>query len=539
MQPSSLKQRVIIGFLALGFGNLLMIALISFRQLMPDLLFGQLSITLSVLLIGLIVYGFVNFFRALVSPLIHIHHSLKALLQDGKTERVPVKGRSEVAAIGKYYNRLLSNIEQLTSFARSIEEGRFDAEMETLNEADMLGNALFQMRDKLQDVARQDKLRNWQTEGLARFADILRTSTDNLEDFSRRLIAEIVRYTESNQGSMFLAGEGENPTLELLASYAWDRHKFGQQSLQLGEGMAGQAWQEEETIYITEVPNDYVTISSGLGEANPNALIIIPMKLNDVVYGILELASFGEFEDHKRLFLEKLAESIASTIKNIRDNQNTKVLLAESQELTEEMRAQEEEMRQNMEELQATQEEMARKQDALTVSNMRTQAVFKNSMDAILAVSPNGLIEDCNPAAAQLFNRLDLNSSKMAISELIPSITLESIRHRTDKIRTEGLKTTGENLDLEVSTYWFDEQENSVTLVYVRDITDESKKEAAIAKTMKELQQINDQLETNQSEMKAQENVLIGMVQRFEDKEKELIEQLRKNELELEKIKGN
>jgi PAS domain-containing protein len=122
---------------------------------------------------------------------------------------------------------------------------------------------------------------------------------------------------------------------------------------------------EKKTIYLTEIPSDYLFITSGLGSANPRSLLIVPMMINEEVQGIIEIASFNVYKPYEIEFVEKLAQSVAAIVSNIRTEENTRYLLGQSQQQTEQMQAQEEEMRQNMEELQATQEEMARKEKEL------------------------------------------------------------------------------------------------------------------------------------------------------------------------------
>jgi PAS domain S-box-containing protein len=114
---------------------------------------------------------------------------------------------------------------------------------------------------------------------------------------------------------------------------------------------------------MTEVPQDFVNITSGLGDARPDCILIVPLKLNNKIEGVIELASMKAFKNHEVEFVKKLGETIASAITTVRTAENTKVFLEQSQQQTEEMRAQEEEMRQNMEELQATQEQIHRKNE--------------------------------------------------------------------------------------------------------------------------------------------------------------------------------
>ena len=135
--------------------------------------------------------------------------------------------------------------------------------------------------------------------------------------------------------------------------------------IKIGEGLAGQCFMEEETIYLKNVPQDFLRITSGLGDANPDVLLYVPIQSNEELQGVLELVSFRKFEEHEIQFIEQLASNLATAIGNTKVNQSTKVLLERTQQQTEEMRAQEEEMRQNMEEMEATQEEMQRKNNEI------------------------------------------------------------------------------------------------------------------------------------------------------------------------------
>lgn len=271
----------------------------------------------------------------------------------------------EIGEMGYAVEELVEGLRATSDFAENIGKGNYKTEFTPLSEQDVLGNSLIGMRDNLQKVAEDDRRRNWATEGTAKFGEILRQNNHNVTDLANIILSSLVKYMKANQGGLYVienetAGEESHMTLE--ACYAWDKRKYIEQKIYKGEGLAGQSWQEKDTIYITDVPEEYITITSGLGDASPTSILIVPLMVNDEVYGAIELASFNEFNKFEIEFMEKIAESIASSISSAKINVKTQLLLKESQQMTEQMQSQEEEMRQNMEELQATQEEMYRKQ---------------------------------------------------------------------------------------------------------------------------------------------------------------------------------
>jgi PAS domain S-box-containing protein len=280
----------------------------------------------------------------------------------------------------------------LSTFMEAISAGNYSADLDEGVNHGAMGNTLITMRDKLRANAEEDRKRNWSTSGLAQIGELLRTSFTSTQDLFDNIIKFVVKYTRSSQGGLFLLNEGNESQkfLELVACYAYERKKFLHKSIDIGEGLVGQSFLEAESIYLVEVPEDYIAITSSLGGAKPNALLLMPLKVNGKVFGILELATFGKYDPHEIELVEKLAESIASTISTVRINESTRILLEKTQQQTEEMRAQEEEMRQNMEELEATQEEMRRKEKHIQTmldSEKKRNEISNKNRQAIMELS--------------------------------------------------------------------------------------------------------------------------------------------------------
>jgi PAS domain S-box-containing protein len=300
----------------------------------------------------------------------------------------------EIGDMALAMDNLVNGLKGTTLFAENIGNGNYQSDFKPLSQHDVLGNALINMRDNLSKVAEDDKKRNWATGGLAKFGEILRTNNNDLLKLADEIIGNLVKYLQANQGALYIVDDnvdGEEPTMSMKACYAWDKKKFLNHKIHRGEGLAGQAWQEGDIVYLTEVPQNYIKITSGLGDANPTSVLIVPLKVNDQIFGVVEIASFGSFRDFEIEFVQKIAESIASTISSVKINAKTQRLLEESQEMTEQMRAQEEEMRQNMEELQATQEEMQRGQAEVE----GTMKVINESM-AVVEFDTEGVILKAN-----------------------------------------------------------------------------------------------------------------------------------------------
>ncbi|MEN7547514.1 GAF domain-containing protein [Rapidithrix thailandica] len=279
--------------------------------------------------------------------------------------------------------KIIHNLKKAAHFIQNITSGNYEVNWEGLNEENAalnennLAGALVKMREQMIKVKEQDQKRHWENEGLNKITEILRKHQTNLEELGDQVVAFMVNYMEANQGGLFLLNTQDEAKkfLELRGCYAYGRKKHLQKNIEIGEGLVGQTFLEQETLHLQEIPNGYTTITSGLGEATPCTLLLIPLNYNEVTQGILEIASFKIYDQHDIAFLEKACEIIASTMISLQTNERTKKLLELSQMQAEEMRSKEEELRQNLEELEATQEEMRRKEKEMTRMLLEAKAV--------------------------------------------------------------------------------------------------------------------------------------------------------------------
>ncbi len=310
--------------------------------------------------------------------------------------------------------------ERVLRFVNNLREGNLNNTELVTDKRDQLSRSLLKLHDYLvkskkeQEQNRiEEEQRTWVTHGLAQFGEILRRNNDNLEELAFNIISYQVNYLKINQGGFYLLNKNAkgDKFFELTSCIAFDRKKFADKVIQWEEGLIGRCALEKDTIYLTDVPNNYISITSGLGETNPSAILIVPLKANDEVYGVIELASFREFQPFEIEFVEKTAESIASTISAVQINIQTTKLLHETQIQAERMSQQEEELRQNLEEMQATQEESDRR-----------------------AVEMKGILEAIDNSAISC--EFGVDGSLISVNQLF----LETFKYLPEEIEGQNLK---------------------------------------------------------------------------------------------------
>ncbi|GJM63196.1 GAF domain-containing protein [Persicobacter diffluens] len=300
--------------------------------------------------------------KQVIQPILDLKDGLIALGQGEIIDIPERRTKDEIHEMIIAMKSLTEGLESKIKFSYEIGKGNYDQDFEQVSEKDSMGIALIKMRDSLKTNDEENKRRNWASNGLAQIAEVLRNYERSAEDLYDQVIRFICKYTNSNQGAIFLLEEEteKEPFLEMVACYAYERKKFEEKKVEIGDGLVGQCYLEKASIFLTEIPQNYVKITSGLGESTPTCILITPLIVNEQIFGVLELASFNKFQEHEIAFIEKVSETLASSIFNIKGSIRTQNLLNDSQIQAQQLKEKEEELQQNLEELRATQEQLER-----------------------------------------------------------------------------------------------------------------------------------------------------------------------------------
>lgn len=380
---------VLCSYRPITIGNLNWILLTQLDEADAMASLKRLILILVIIALGLavilyVISGWIN--NSIMGRLDILKNNLSAVTKGEFAELIENRSGDEIGIISNSVDQLNKRLQHSVNYLTELSKGNIEVEFQLTGENDRFGRALKSIRDSLtvrraeeDQRKKEDEIRNWTNQGIAMFNDIMRTDTNNLEKLSLNIIRNLVQYLSANQGGLFLLEEEDQKQhLNLIATYAFDRQKFLKKRVEIGEGLAGTCVLEKMTILTNRIPDDYMTITSGLGGARPKCLLVVPLKKDEEVLGVLEIASFEEFKPYEVEFVDKVAESIASALVTVKLHLQTTEYLERFQQQAEEMKAQDEELRQNIEELQATHEQMERLKEE---ENERNRKIMKEMED--------------------------------------------------------------------------------------------------------------------------------------------------------------
>jgi HAMP domain-containing protein/signal transduction histidine kinase/CheY-like chemotaxis protein len=247
---------------------------------------------------------------------------------------------------------LTTQVRAIAEVATAVTKGDLtrSIKVEALGEVAILKDNVNEMIRNLKDTTLKNSEQDWLKTNLAKFSRMLQGQKELLT-VGRLILSELAPVVSAQHAVFYILDAAKDPpVLSLLASYA-SRGSLGHQ-LRLGEGLVGQCALEKQKILLTNVPSDYIRISSGLGDAPPQNILVLPVVFEGQVKGVLELASFDRFNPTHQAFLDQLTESIGIVLNTIEANVRTEDLLKQSQSLAQELQRRQEELQQTNQELQ-------------------------------------------------------------------------------------------------------------------------------------------------------------------------------------------
>ena len=356
-----------------------------------------------------------------IKPLKRITKTTRTLAFGQNVEVFPEDKKDEIGQLYKSVNLLNINLTKVSNFANDIGNGNFEATFEARSKNDLLGHALLDMRNNLKKVVHEDQKRNWANKNLADFAELLRIHSENLEELSYKIVARLVYCLKANQGGFFLLSE-DGDKLELKGSYAYNKRKYIEKVIDSTHGLTGQCLQEGKPIYLKEIPQDYMEITSGLGGARPSSLLLLPLIENDNGYGVIEISSIEEMDDYKIKFAEMVAEDIASSLSVLKANEKTKELLTESQLKNEKRKSNELQMSQKLAELEVSAEQWKNKETELVKRESKLANIIEAAPYCLLIITPSKKVEYFNSYLADFFKQKGIFVAKdISVLQLLPT----------------------------------------------------------------------------------------------------------------------
>jgi methyl-accepting chemotaxis protein len=373
-----------------------------------------------------------------------------------------IKTQDELGDMAKSANTVAKGLNEVTVFAENIGAGNYNYKFNKLSDNDTLGIAVIEMRNSLKKAREDEALRKkeanqleWASAGMNIFNKVLRIDNKTLETLTYDIIKTLTTYLDAHMGGIYVKTDLNEKEFELISFIGFSKKKYTKKFIKPEDGDVGRCILEKQTIFINDVPSDFSKVISGLGSSVPKAILIVPLISNRNLIGILEIESLNVIEQYKINFVERIAETIASTVETVKVNANTTILLNKAQQQAEELEEQEEEMRQNMEEMQATQEE-ASKQEMILSSFIDG---FKKMLP-VIEYSIDGKIIDVND--------LYLNIYKVNRSQMLGKM------HKSDSFMTESEKSNHkifwqklvdgeeqellEHINVKKNSYWINEK---------------------------------------------------------------------------------
>ena len=301
-----------------------------------------------------------------------------------------------------------------------------EAQGEVAKLKDNINEMIINLRETTQKNTEQD----WLKTNLARFTRMLQGQRD-MTTVSQMVLSELAPLVDAQQGVFYVnGGNNGSPLMQLLGSYAFTERKNLANEYRPGQGLVGQCVLERERILLTNVPEDYIHIGSGLGQGTPLNIIVLPVLFENEVKAVIELASFNRFNDTHLTFLDQLTESIGIVLNTIEANTRTEQLLLQSQALATELQSQQDELKKTNEQLEKQAESLRESEELLKSQQEELQQTNEELQEkATLLAKQKAEVEAKNREVEEARWAMEEKAEQLALTSKYKSEFLANMSH--------------------------------------------------------------------------------------------------------------
>jgi len=302
--------------------------------------------------------------------------------------------------------------------------------VEAQGEVAALKDNINEMILNLKDTTQKNTEQDWLKTNLARFTRMLQGQRD-MKTVAQMVLSELAPLVEAQQGVFYVNGsDNGQPVMRLLGGYAYNKRKNLANEFHPGEGLVGQCTLEKERILVTNIPLNYVHISSGLGEAPPNNIVVLPVLFEGEVKAVIELSTFHIFSDTHLTFLDQLTESIGIVLNTIEANTRTEDLLLQSQSLAGELQSQQDELKKTNEQLEKQAESLRESEELLKSQQEELRQTNEELQDkAALLARQKAEVEAKNREVEEARWEMEEKAEQLALTSKYKSEFLANMSH--------------------------------------------------------------------------------------------------------------
>ncbi|MGW4690069.1 HAMP domain-containing protein [Streptomyces sp. NPDC004244] len=290
--------------------------------------------------------------------------------------------RDLTESVNEMAGNLTRQVRAIAAVATAVTRGDLNLkiDVDAAGEIQVLQDNINTMIANLRDTTLANEEQDWLKSNLARISALMQGRRD-LDDVASLIMSELTPVVSAQHGAFFLAvpsggttevgtegGPDGSYELRMRGNYGYAGSQMPTM-FRPGEGLIGTVAEEKRTILVENTPPGYLKISSGLGEAPPAQVIVLPVLFEGKVLGVIELASFQPFAQIQKDFLSQIAEMIGTSVNTISVNSKTEMLLKQSQEMTEQLRERSDELENRQKALQAANAELEEKAELLAQQN--------------------------------------------------------------------------------------------------------------------------------------------------------------------------